>query len=275
MDGTRKDDNDQEAAWNGAAGRAWVDGQELLDEAFAGFVPLLVDAVDPGAAVLDVGCGTGATSVALAARAGRVVGVDVSGPMLDRARERAGAATFVRADAATYPFAAASFDAVVSRFGVMFFADPPAAFANLRRATRPGGILRCLTWRAPEENPFMAAGARAVARWMGPEADARPAATGQFGLADGDLARRIVEDAGWGDVAVRPVDVRCGFDAADLPFYATQLGQVGRALRGRDTATRERIGTAALAAHDPWVIGDRVEFVAACWMLEARAPDVG
>src|SRR5690349_6504607 len=148
--------DEQTKLWNGVAGRAWVDGQELTDRAYRPFEQLLVDAVtaatpDTGSPrrVLDVGCGTGATTVAVARAVGpgggQCVGVDISDPMIAAARVRATReqvpASFVRADAQDHAFEPDSFDVIISRFGVMFFADPVRAFANLRRAAGDAGAL--------------------------------------------------------------------------------------------------------------------------------------
>src|SRR6185295_17722413 len=136
-------DGEQAALWNGPAGRAWVEAQELLDRMFEPFEDLLVNAIRAGSGsrALDVGCGTGSTTLAVARRLGpegRCTGIDISASMIAAARVRAEregtSAAFICADAQRYSFAPASFDTIVSRFGVMFFEDPVQAFANLRRA---------------------------------------------------------------------------------------------------------------------------------------------
>src|SRR6476661_10633281 len=145
MDGVDQGGDDQAKLWNPAAGCAWVEAQDTIDQMFKPLEDLLVDAVLSGSPrrVLDVGCGTGATTLAVARRLGangECVGIDISEPMLDAARaraERAGTpARFIRADAQSYELEASSFDAIMSRFGVMFFDDSVRAFANLRRAAR-------------------------------------------------------------------------------------------------------------------------------------------
>src|SRR5687768_16521415 len=138
---------DQKTRWKTTGGNAWVELQAVTDRALAPFIAPLLDGVD--GAVLDVGCGTGATTEAAARRATRAVGVDISEPMIEAARARTDAAEFIVADAQTHPFEPHGFDHVISRFGVMFFDDPVAAFANLRRA---GGRLRAIVWRGAEEN---------------------------------------------------------------------------------------------------------------------------
>ena len=248
---------------------------------FQGFEKLLVDAVlaEGARGVLDVGCGTGATTLALArqlAPGGGCTGIDISEPMLALARERAEragvAADFIRADAQDYPFQTASFDMIVSRFGVMFFADPVRAFANLRRASRPGAALRVAVWRRPEENPFMTAAERAVAPMLPNLPPRRPDGPGQFAFADSHRVRALLADSGWAEVELSPIDVACTFSEADLTRYITHLGPVGQALAAADERTRARITELARAAFDAYVYGPEVRFTAACWMIAARAP---
>src|SRR4051794_38677889 len=173
MDDAEQVPNLQAEYWGGAGGRRWVELQDLLDGLYAPlaqrFVEMVVDA-GVGGRLLDVGCGTGATTVAAALRlrdAGECTGVDVSEPMLAAARVRAEQegthVAFVLADAQRHAFEPASFDVIASRFGVMFFDDPVAAFANLRTATRPGGALRGIVWRGPGVKPSMTTSQRAAA----------------------------------------------------------------------------------------------------------------
>ena len=276
-----QNEEDQAARWNGASGRAWVDVQEPLDRMFAPFEKLLVDAVvaEGARAVLDVGCGTGATTLAVArqlAPAGGCTGIDLSEPMLALARTRAErarvAAEFIRADAQDHPFEPARFDMLVSRFGVMFFDDPVRAFTNLRRAARPGAALRAVVWRRIEENPFMSAAERAVAPWLPDLPPRRPGAPGQFAFSDAHRVRTILADSGWAEIDVPPLDVACAFSAADLDRYVTRLGPVGQALAAADERTRAKVTELVRAAFEPYVDGAEVRFTAACWMVAARAP---
>ena len=154
---------EQIAYWNDEAGTRWTAIQRRTDELFAGLTAAAIQSADPrpGESVLDVGCGCGATVLELARAVGptgRVVGVDVSRPMLELASARAQAqglstVTLHLADAATYPFRAAEFDLAFSRFGIMFFGDPVSAFANVRRSLRAGGRFAGLVWRPLADNP--------------------------------------------------------------------------------------------------------------------------
>ena len=280
MTAAQQGEEDQAALWNGAAGLTWVEAQEPLDHLFSPFEELLVETVLARGArsVLDVGCGTGATTLAIARalRGGNCVGVDISEPMLALASARAARerlpAVFVRADAETYAFEPGSFDTIVSRFGVMFFADPLRAFANLRTALRRGGDLALVAWRGPDENPFMTAAERAAAPFLPHIPPRRADAPGQFAFADSRRVRGILERSGWADIDLRPLDVVCTFAKSDLVGYLTRIGPIGRALRAADAQTRARITEAVLPALDPYVDGDEVRFVAACWMIGASSP---
>lgn len=277
--GTTYGSGEQAARWNGPSGNVWVEAQELLDGMFRGLEEVLVGAVEHGERVLDVGCGTGATTVALAGRVGEegcCVGVDISAPMLDAARVRAEhggvRVEFVHADAQEHVFEPDFFDAVVSRFGVMFFADPVAAFANLRRAVKADGRLRLVVWRGPEENPFMTTAERAAAPLVPGIPDRVPDAPGQFGLADRDRTRRILEESGWSGIDIRPLDVACTMPESELTGYFTRFGPLSLLLPGVDEQTRARVVPTVRAAFEPFVHGTEVRFTAACWLVEARNP---
>jgi SAM-dependent methyltransferase len=271
---------EQEKLWNGCAGAAWVEAQASLDRMFRPFEDLLVDAVADAKAtsVLDVGCGTGATTLAAARRleaSGRSTGVDLSQPMIELARRRASAessaAEFIVADAQTYAFGTARFDMVISRFGVMFFEDPLRAFENLRQAARSAAALRCYVFRNAAENPFMTAAERAAAPLLPDLPARRPAGPGQFAFADAPKVQDMLESAGWSRVEIQPIDVPCVMPARELDDYLLRLGPVGIALRGADEATRARVIDAVRAAFAPYLQGDEVRFTAACWEIAARA----
>jgi ubiquinone/menaquinone biosynthesis C-methylase UbiE len=279
MDPAREAANEQMALWNGRSGNAWVDLQVALDQLFLPLEHMMVEAVSAGSHrdVLDVGCGTGSTTLAIARRLGsqgRAVGIDISEPMLGLARARAErervAATFVRADAQTYAFEPATFDLIVSRFGVMFFADFVRAFANLRQAVKKGGAIQVITWRSPAENPFMTTAERAAAPLLPNMPPRRADGPGQFALADAQRVRRIMRESGWGEIDIQPADVPCVLPEHDLQHYVARLGPVGAFLQDADERTRARVSEAVRAAFDPYVHGTEVRFTAACWRVSAR-----
>ncbi|WDD91247.1 class I SAM-dependent methyltransferase [Burkholderia sp. FERM BP-3421] len=270
----------QHALWNGHSGRVWVDAQAVTDQMFRPFEVLLADAVGEQEArrVLDVGCGTGATTLAVARRLGgdaRCVGVDVSAPMLAAARERAREAgadvAFVCADVQRHDFEPAGFDTILSRFGVMFFDDPVAAFANLRRAATADARLIFAAWRGPEDNPFMTLAERTARPWL-PDMPARvPGAPGQFGFADRERVVAILAESGWREIEIVPVDLDCTLPERELHDYLIGFGPVGQALQHADASLRARIGAAARCAYESYVRCEDVHFRAACWMVRARA----
>jgi len=280
MNSTQRKTGEQTALWNGAAGAAWVESQGLIDQLFQPIEDLLVDSVSAETANsgLDVGCGTGSTTLALARRLGRdgrCTGIDISEPMLALARaraEREGALpSFVLGDAQTHPFERASFDTIISRFGVMFFDDPVRAFANLRRAAKGGAQLVFVAWRSAEENPFMTTAERVAAPLLPNLPSRRPDEPGQFAFGDRARVRRILEDSGWSEIDIQPIDVPSTMPEEALVRYFTRFGPVGRILQGADELTRRRVIEAVRPAFDPYVQGLDVRFVSACWMVRARA----
>lgn len=284
MDNVHRMDNEQAGLWNGPAGLAWVESQALLDRLFLPFEERLADLVPPGSdlRVLDIGCGTGSTTLAVAARLGaqgRCTGIDISEPMIATARARAlarfgtasKAADFVVADAQIHTFEPASVDLILSRFGVMFFDDPVAAFANLRRAASDTGALHLIAWRSAMENPFMTTAERAAAPLLPGLPPRRADAPGQFAFADDGRVRRILEQSGWFDIDIRPIDVPCAMPEPELRNYLSRLGPVGIALQSVDAQTRMQVTETVRAAFDPYVQGDEVRFNAACWRITACA----
>lgn len=273
-------ENAQATLWNGTSGCAWVDEQALIDGVLVPFQDLLVDAVRSSGArrVLDVGCGTGSTTVAVArplGEGGSCTGIDISEPMIAAARARAEregvAASFVVADAQEQAFPPASFDMLVSRFGVMFFADPVQAFANLRRAVTDDAGLCFIAWRGAAENPFMTEAERAAAPLL-PNLPARvPGAPGQFAFADAERVARILRESGWTEIDIQPIDVPCVIPEKDLVRYLSRFGPVGLALAEADEPTRTRVLQTVRAAFDPYVHGDEVRYTAACWRISAQA----
>ncbi|HEM7879039.1 methyltransferase domain-containing protein [Burkholderia contaminans] len=278
---TSRPNDEQSALWNGPSGRAWVDTQAPIDRMFEPLEKLLADAAAKSSAcsVLDVGCGTGAVTLALARRLGadaQCTGIDISARMIDAARaraERSGVhARFVRADVQTHGFEPASVDLIVSRLGVMFFDDPVRAFANLRHAARPNAQMRFIAWRSAADNPFMTIAEQAAAPLLPNLPARRPGAPGQFAFGERQRIASVLSDSGWADIVIEPVDLPCVLPEPALDDYISRLGPVGLALLEVDEATRRRVVDTMRAAFSPYVNGADVRFDAACWLVTARAP---
>jgi SAM-dependent methyltransferase len=271
----------QAALWNETSGPTWVEMQATLDRMLAPVAERLVAEAFPGEGgrVVDIGCGAGATTLAMARRlgaGGRCLGVDISGPLVAAATARArtdglGNAAFVEADAQTYAFEPGAFDAAISRFGVMFFDHPEAAFRNIRRAVKPDGTLTFVAWRSPAENPFMATAAVAARPFLPAMPTPDPTAPGQYAFADAARVRRILEAAGWRQAAAAPLDLPGEVSEADLMSYVTRLGPAGAALRGADADTRAEVAAALAAAYRPFIRDGAARFTSACWLVTARA----
>ena len=272
----------QAAFWNEIGGPTWVELNDLLDRQIEPVGLRAIAALAPraGERVLDIGCGAGQTSLAIAKAVGPdggVVGLDISRPLLAVARRlaaerQAANLSFIEADAQTYSFEPAAFDALYSRFGVMFFADPKAAFANLLRALRPGGRLAFVCWRSMAENPLMTAPLAAAARHLSPPAPPPPGAPGPFGFADAERVRDILAAAGFADIAIEPFDTPIGGNSlADSLRLSQRVGPLGALLRENPEVAPKVLDDlrAALAAHlkdgAVWMDG-------AMWIVTARRP---
>jgi SAM-dependent methyltransferase len=267
----------QVAYWNDQVGGVWAQFQPQLDRQLEplGRAGMAALGLQPGERVLDIGCGAGATTAQLAeavGASGAAVGMDISRPLLEVARRRGVAATFLEGDAQTYPLEPASFDAAFSRFGVMFFADPTAAFANIRRALRPGGRLAFICWRTPPESPIMTLPMMAAMAHLPPQPPPDPLAPGPFAFADAERLRGILSGAGFADVAVTPHDEKVGGGGVeDALRLALNIGPLSRLLRENPGHTDAVIGSVrqALAAHDG---PDGVKLTAGVWIVTARNP---
>ena len=271
----------QVAYWNETAGRTWADFQDPIDRQIRplGLAAMQRLAPAPGEQVVDVGCGCGDTSLELARRVGPeggVLGLDISAPMLEVARSRAETAglrnlTFHEADAQTAALPGDR-DAVFSRFGVMFFADPEAAFANLRRSLRPGGRLAFVCWRPLPENLWIHLPAEAAAGLVPPAPPPEPGTPGPFAFADPDRVRRILAEAGFTGIEISPHDEAIGgLDLEGTVGMSVWRGPLGAILRERpDLAPvlHDRVRTAV----SPWLRGDAVYMPSATWLVSARNP---
>jgi SAM-dependent methyltransferase len=241
---------DQIAYWNGPGGQRWTDRQQAQDIMLAPVSDILIDraGASAGERIVDAGCGCGVTSVALAQRvgpAGHVLGVDISAPMLARARQIAPAGLpvdFVLADATVYPFEPASFDLLFSRFGVMFFADPALSFANMRKALRPSGRLAFACWREPRENPWMMSPLQAVYRHVPKMPPQGPEDPGPFAFASEARVQRILGEAGFSKIEMEPcgvtLDIAIGRGLEAAVESALEIGPASRALEGQPPELR-------------------------------------
>lgn len=274
----------QIAYWNDRAAVTWTTFQEQLDRVFASLTAVALNVAAPatGERVIDVGCGCGATVLELAHRvgpAGHVLGLDVSEPMAARARERIAAealgnAKVIVSDAATYAFPQGSADLLFSRFGVMFFADPEGAFANLRLAMRPGGRLLCIAWRPLAENPWFTVPLEAARPLLPPQPPPEPYAPGPFALADAERVRGILAAAGWRDASVVRHDMPMRLAGAgqldEAADYATRVGPLARILADVDSDVRSRARQAVREALGAYDAPDGISLAGSVWFVAAR-----
>lgn len=278
------DNADQTAYWNSVAARRWLDLDAKQDVVFAPITDALFARarLTTGERVLDVGCGAGGTTIDIAGRVaptGRAVGLDVSQPMLETARRRTSAdlpVAFILGDAATHVFAPGSFDALVSRFGVMFFADPIEAFANLRGALRHGGRAVFACWRAAKLNAWQMIPLRAALRCVPRLPEIGPEDPGPFSFADETRVRRVLDRAGFADVEVTAIDLEIdlaagqGFESAMAT--ARSIGAASRAMEGQPEHERAAAIEAIRSALAPHQRGPSVLLGAAIWIVEAVNP---
>ena len=273
---------DQIAYWNGPGGEHWTERQPLQDILLAPISQILIDsaAASPGERIIDVGCGCGSTSIALAqavAPSGFVLGIDISAPMLARARQLAPKTLpvdFVLADATVHPFDPASFDLLVSRFGVMFFAEPALSFANLRRALKPAGRLAFACWREPRENPMLMTPLQAAYKHVPKLPQPGPEDPGPFSFASEERVRRILREAGFVDVAIVPrnlsLDIAIGRGLEAAVQGAIEIGPASRALHDHPEDVRAAAKESIREALKPFVRGESVPLPAAIWIVTAR-----
>ena len=273
--------------WNTGDGVAhWVTNQARYDRMHAPFTALILAAaaLRPGGTVLDVGCGCGGTTLAAArlVAPGQAVGLDLSGPMLAQARAGAEAAglanaVFQQGDAQVHELEPDTFGTVISRFGVMFFADPVAAFANIRSATRPGGRLVFVCWQPMAANQWMLVPGAALAEHLPPPGPGPGDGPGMFAFADPDRLRPILAAAGWTDIEITSehasILVGGGGSVDDTVEFLRTATQGRTMLAGADAATASRALASLRAALTPYADGDGVHLGAAVWLVQAEAPD--
>ena len=274
---------DQIAYWNGPAGQRWADRQQAQDIVLGPIADVLIDRARPktGERVIDIGCGSGVTTIAFAQKvgpSGRALGIDISGPMLARARASAPKdlpVDFALADATVYPFEPASFDLLASRFGVMFFGDPVLSFANMRKALRPTGRLAFACWREPRENPFFMAPLQAAYKHVPKLPQQGPEDPGPFAFASEARVRRILGEAGFTGVEMEPcpllLDAAMGRGLDSAVQGSFEIGPVSRALDGQPEELRTAAANSIREALAPFAKGDAVLLPASIWIVTAKA----
>lgn len=267
----------QREFWNGPAGDVWVESQTYMDRILSPLSDVAVERAAPAAQerCIDVGCGCGATTLALAESGAAVWGVDISEPMLMKARERAqetGVANvaFSVTDAATQAYTP-DHDLVFSRFGVMFFEDPIAAMTQIRAGLKPGGRLVFLCWQAPAKNPFMTVSGRAAKPYL-PEAEpSDPRAPGPFAFADKEWIQEILSASGYHNIGIDPVerDLYVGANADEAMQFHTRVGPMARVLAELEASVREQAMAAIRAALVEHEDAQGVRLKAAVWLVTA------
>ncbi|WP_214405845.1 class I SAM-dependent methyltransferase [Pseudonocardia lacus] len=269
--------HDQERAWDGPEGSYWAAHHERFEDCLARYQPpfLAAAAIRPTDRVLDVGCGTGASTrdAARTARAGHALGVDLSSRMIDVARRLAARdglanASFERADAQVHDFGAAAFDVVISRTGAMFFGRPEPAFANLHRSLTAGGRLVLLTWQPPGRQEWIDAFSRALAGRTPPTAD--PTRPGPFSLSDPDRVRTLLRGAGFTDVDLTPLVEPMTYGRTVSQAHDFLIGLFGWMLEGQDERRRAESIEALRGVLESHLTADGVRFGSATWLVTAR-----
>lgn len=266
--------------WNGAAGQKWVRDADRLDKMLRPFLDAVMDAAKPkaGEIVTDIGCGGGALSLAVAGKGATATGVDVSEPLIEVARRRAAVSApgtrFVVADASEWTPEAAA-DLIVSRFGVMFFADPVRAFANIRKGAAPGGRLAFVCWRPLTENEWALAPIIAAMPFLRePPKPPEPGTPGPFAFGQREHIDRILTEAGWKHVRMSPWDGQIELPGATAPETAEFMMEIGPLSRtiSEQGLDPEKIRAALVARVEGLADAEgRTRLKAATWIVEATA----
>jgi ubiquinone/menaquinone biosynthesis C-methylase UbiE len=276
---------EQSDYWNTVAGPKWLALQVQLDLQLEPYGQAALEAakVAQGEAVVDIGCGCGATTLELARRvgaAGKVLGLDISQAMIARGRELAAQTklanvSFACEDAQAVTLPASRFDLLYSRFGVMFFADPVAAFRNLRHALKPGGRLAFVCWQPAAANPWMSLPMLAAMQHIKIDAAADPNAPGPFAFGDAERVRTILAKAGFHEAAAREfraeMSIAGGATLEDALEFVLQISPLSRPLAEADTRTRDAVVGAIRETLRPYESGGRVRMPSASWIVTARA----
>ena len=282
---TDKTNMNQIEFWNGDHGTAWARYADIVDIMFAEITDAVLAAakITVGDRVLDLGCGNGGTTLAVADKVtpiGNVTAIDISAPMLERAQERADAAglvnaTFVLGDASVYPFAENSFDAMVSRLGAMFFDDPEATFRRMAPSLDSGGRIALGVWRGPRENLWAMGPVAAAKEFLDMPPRPGPEEPGPFSFADPDRVLSVLGGAGLTDIEIDPLNfqIPLGHTLEEALNFVMEMGPLSAPL-GNVTGENRRKAIAAITDVLRENQGEDgiVRLAGACWIITARTP---
>jgi SAM-dependent methyltransferase len=275
---------DQIAFWNGSGGQRWVERQQAQDAIFAPISDILIDRakVQSGERVLDIGCGCGATTFATAEKvgpSGHVLGLDVSTPMIARAKELAlgdASVEFVQGDATVHRFKAASTDLMLSRFGVMFFAEPIRAFLNIRTALRSEARLAFACWRELRDNLWLSVPLEAAYDHVPKLSSVPPNSPDPFAFASRDRVEHILVEAGFRQIRFEQcdlsLDISTGNGLDGAVRSAVEMGPASRALAGQPTELLDAAVTTIRKSLSRYAKGQTVSLPASFWLVTAVDP---
>lgn len=275
--------------WNGDAGTHWTDRNNEMDLMLQPLGAAVIERASPatGEHVLDIGCGCGGTTLDIANRlgeSGHILGVDISQPMLDLANHKIGSLpaelqgvpSFQLADASIFDFPAGVYDLLFSRFGVMFFANPTAAFANMRQALKPGGRLTFICWAPPEQNDWIMTPLMAAREHLPPTEKPDPKAPGPFAFSDNDYVTDILETAGFTDIGFESISplmkIGRGQSVEDTAEFFMEMGPVSRALVNQPETLLAKIKSAITEAIRGRYKNGFVEMGVKCWIVSGVNP---
>lgn len=270
--------------WNEKGGPKWVQHQEALDRQIGphGAAMIQAAALRSGESVLDIGCGCGGTTFEIArvvGPSGRVTGLDISGPMLGLARRRAAALSlqnveFLHGDAQIYKLPHDHFDVAVSRFGVMFFEDPVAAFRNIHRSLKPGGRLAFACWRTPQENPWVLLPMMEAAKHVTLPPPPPPHEPGPFAFGDRARIESILSTAGFESIGIEKLNITMAIGPSsnleETVDFMFEIGPMSRLVADLDTATHNKLRGAIRGVLEKFQGESGVAMPSAAWVVTAR-----
>lgn len=272
--------------WNGATGETWAkpDFREQQDKVIG---PYGDDAMDTlrlqsGQYILDIGCGSGTTTLKLANRvgpSGRVIGVDISTPQLENAKKRADELAdlcieFHNHDMTTFPFEGSLFDCAFSRFGVMFFAEPVDAFTHIRSGIKPSGRLAFACWKSAEQNPWLSKTVEVASQYLPRPAAPGPTDPGPYSFQDSKRINLILTEAGFSDIEIVSVEkgLTCGPDMKSTVAQLIQVGAMAAAIEEAPEELRNRIKSDLGEAFQGYQTSSGVIIDSAAWIVSATNP---